>query len=45
MYGILRRWLPAPAVNALYAVWYALLIVLIYYYAERPPAAFYYLHR
>lgn len=45
MYRWLRRRLPAPLVNLLYSLWYALWMLAVFYLLDRPPAAFAYLHQ
>jgi hypothetical protein len=43
MYGLLKRYLPAPVANVLMALWYVLLILAVLYCAFEPQAQFQYL--
>ena len=42
MYDLLRRYLPAGAVNAVMTLWYLLLALLIYLFSSLPDAWFTY---
>ena len=44
MYAWLRSRLPRALVDALYVVWYAVLLLLIVLLTDRPVTDFYYLH-
>jgi hypothetical protein len=43
MYGLLKRYLPGPAVDVLMALWYVLLILAVLYCAFEPQEQFQYL--